>query len=199
MKLPKYKLKINPDKGELVDFISLVEDPAIESNFLSFKKESERFSFNDERMELLGPALIPNKEIYRKGKDGFEFLVEFEKEEVRYIAQEFFKNGFQSNLNLDHSNKSAESFIFQSFIVDESKGVLAPKGIDAPDGSWIVGVKVNSKEVWSDIKAGKRKGFSIEGVFEYFESHINKRLKEEEKEVLEMIENINLLLNKKKG
>ena len=198
MKLPKYKLKINPDSGEVVNAVAMVESPAIESNFLAFSNEKEKLCFSDDKMELLGAALIPNKEIYRRRKDGFEYLVEFETNEVRFIAQTFFEKGFHHNINLDHTATNAKSYIFQSFIVDSKMGIQSPKGIDAPDGSWIIGVKVNDDEIWNDIKLGKQKGFSIEGIFEYFDSHVNRVDDNIELEILELINNISLLLYNKK-
>ena len=36
---------------------------------------------------------------------------------------------------------------------------------DVPEGTWMVSMKVDNDEVWQDVKAGKVKGFSIEGHF----------------------------------
>ena len=62
----------------------------------------------------------------------------------------------------------------KTYIVDNTKGIPTPKGIEAPDGSWIIGVKVDDSNVWNDIKAGKVQGFSIEGMFEFIESKFSK-------------------------
>jgi hypothetical protein len=62
-----------------------------------------------------------------------------------------------------------------------------------PDGTWVVGVKVLNDEVWSDIKAGKRKGFSVEGVFELMRNKfMNDR--DEEAELIEMLQKLQKML-----
>lgn len=167
-----YELKIDPENDAIVDFISLVDEPAIEIDFIAFSKQDNltKELFNDEKMELMGVVLVPNMKINRVSEKLGEYDVFFSEKTIRDIAQLFFKNGFQNNMNLDHSILPAHSTIYQSFIVDRKRGINPPNGLKAPDGSWIVGVKVYNKDVWSSIKQGKRKGFSIEGVFQYFES-----------------------------
>jgi hypothetical protein len=36
-----------------------------------------------------------------------------------------------------------------------------------PEGSWFITAKVNNDDVWTKIKSGDIKGFSIEGLFKY--------------------------------
>lgn len=191
MDLPVFELKINPEDDSLVDAIALVNEPAIESTFFAFSKPSDRYVFSsDEKMELIGAAMIPDQKIYRRDEDGKEYYVFFSKETIRQVAQTYFQKGFQSNVNLDHTTASADSFIFQSFIVDSAKGISSPKGLDLPDGSWVVGMKVMNKEVWKSIKEGKRAGFSVEGFFEFFNN--KKEMKESLAildEVIEMLSN----------
>jgi hypothetical protein len=166
MALPVYELKIDEEKESFVEAIALVQSPAIESNFLAFSAEQKdlTFSLDEEKKELLGAVMIPNINIYRKREDGFEYNVFFTNDTIRKISQIFFKKGFQSNLNIEHTKEeSADSYVFQSLIVDKSKGI---QPLNLPDGSWVIGVKVNNESVWKDIKEGKRKGFSVEGVFE---------------------------------
>ena len=199
-KLPRYELKINIKDDAIVSGIALVEQPAIESNFLAFAKEKgfAEFAANDEKMELLGAAMIPDQLIYRFDKQTQEeFEVYFTADTIRQIAQQYFKSGFQSNMNLNHTSVPAKSYIFQSFIVDSSKGLVAPKGLDAPDGSWIIGVKVEDKEVWNDIKAGKVQGFSIEGMFEFLEVNLSKQ-EDIESELMEALNLMNTIIKIKK-
>ena len=54
------------DETSGIDAVSLVESPAIESNFLALKKhEVELKEIDAEKRIVLGAALIPNKQIYR--------------------------------------------------------------------------------------------------------------------------------------
>ncbi len=211
-KLKKYELKINAADNSIVSGIALVEQPAIESNFLAFSKEYQYqdFAANDDKQELLGAAMIPDQLIYRfDKKTKEEFEVFFTSETIREIAQQYFKSGFQSNMNLNHSSVPAKSYIFQSFIVDSARGVNAPTGIDAPNGSWIIGVKVEDKDVWNDIKAGKTKGFSIEGmfefidasfskVFEYLDASLSKIEDQNDIELMKVLDQLNTLITKYK-
>jgi len=58
--------------------------------------------------------------------------------------------------------------MFESFITDQSRGIQPMKGFeDAPDGSWFGSFKVDNEGVWNDVKEGKFKGFSVEGLFTY--------------------------------
>ncbi|WP_316736278.1 XkdF-like putative serine protease domain-containing protein [Pedobacter aquatilis] len=167
-KLPLIELKINPEDESFVSAISLVEAPAVESQFIAFSQDKDvhQFNLNDEKRELIGIAMKANVPIYRKDAKFGEYAVVFSADTIRQIAQTFFQKNFSKSLNIEHSSIDAESFVFQSYIVDFDKGMLAPKGIDdAGNGDWIVGVKVLSNSVWSDIKSGKQKGFSVEGIF----------------------------------
>ncbi len=200
-KLPVYELKINVQDDAIVSSVALVEEPAIESNFLSFSKEYkyEEFSANDEKMELLGPAMIPDQLIYRIDKTtGEEFEVFFSVDTIRQISQQYAKMGFFSSMNMNHTYVPANSYIFQSYIVDKTKGITAPKGINVPDGSWIIGVKVEDSKVWNDIKEGKVKGFSIEGDFEFVGKQEHSEY-DEDMEVLRILNELNDLINKNKN
>jgi hypothetical protein len=58
--------------------------------------------------------------------------------------------------------------MFESFISDSSRGILPMKGFeDSPEGSWFGSFKVDNEAVWNDVKEGKFKGFSVEGLFTY--------------------------------
>lgn len=187
-KLPLYEMRIDPKKGSFVSAISIVEKPAIQSAFLAFSKQEQqtaKFAMDSERMELFGAAMIPDLAMYRKTEELGEYMSVFSAETIREIAQVYAERGFFNNMNIDHSDREAGSYVFQSYIVDEDKGVFAPKGIDVPNGSWIVGVKVNDEKVWNEIKEGKTTGFSVEGLFDILDTEID----------LELAQNFEALLN----
>lgn len=166
--LPIYDIIISEEDNLIVDRISIVGNPAVESNFLKFNANKRKLNFSvssEDKMELLGVALIPDTPIYRN-IDGVEYYVTFSKETIKDIVQIFFKNSFHTNMNVDHLDIDAKSFIYQSMIIDRELGIMPPKGIeDAPDGSWVVGAKVTDINLWNDIKSGKQNGFSVEGLF----------------------------------
>jgi hypothetical protein len=121
---------------------------------------------NDDKMELFGPVLIPDLPIYRHSETMGEYEIVFKKEDIKEIAMNFMRSGYQNNVNLDHSEKMADSFVFESFVSDDM--TPNPKPFEQlPLGTWFVKMKVNNEKLWSEIKSGKRNGFSIEGIFEY--------------------------------
>jgi hypothetical protein len=172
MKLPVYQLEISDDVNDLseVDFVALVDKPAIERNFLRFNENRANFVIqNEERRIVSGPLMLADTPIYRNDENG-EYYVMFTKDTIEKIAQKFFKKGYQSNVNLMHDNNQAVDGVtmFESFIVDESRGVATMKGFeDVPQGSWLGSFLVENDSVWAKVKAGEFKGFSVEGLFNY--------------------------------
>jgi len=172
MKLPIYQLEISDDLNDdvEVDFVALVDRPAIEKDFLMFKEAKANFVIQSEDRRIVSGALmLADTPIYRNDQNG-EYYVTFTKDTIEKIAQKFFKKGYQSNVNLMHDEALAVEGVtmYESFIVDSSRGVMAMKGFeDAPEGSWFGSFKVENESIWNKIKSGEFKGFSVEGVFNY--------------------------------
>jgi len=172
MKLPIYQLEISEDLNDdvEVDFVALVDRPAIERDFLMFKEAKANFIIQSEDRRIVSGALmLADTPIYRNDQNG-EYYVTFTKDTIEKIAQKFFKKGYQSNVNLMHDEALAVEGVtmYESFIVDSSRGVMAMKGFeDAPEGSWFGSFKVENESVWNKIKSGEFKGFSVEGIFNY--------------------------------
>ena len=170
-KLPLIELKVDPENNSFVSAIALCENPAIESNFIAFNAlEATKYTFSDEKMELLGYAMLPNTPIYRKDAQLGEYAVTFSAETIREIAQIFAKKGLNNSLNVEHTSENAGSYVFQSYIVDTEKGISAPKGLESINGAWVIGVKVESKTMWDAVKSGKAQGFSVEGIFDLIQT-----------------------------
>jgi hypothetical protein len=165
--LPLIELIINPDEDSFVQAVALVENPANEQQWLSFAKNEEiKFAADDVKKEILGVALIPNQVIYRNSPELGEYACTFSKDTIREISQVFARKGLFNNTNLDHSLIPADSYIFQSYLTSDLQGVSAPKALGTlPDGSWVIGIKVLSDEVWADVQSKKYTGFSVEGLF----------------------------------
>ena len=101
--LPLYDMQIQ-DELDGVYKISLVNAPAIQSDFILFSEdEKKKFYFKDEDKHIItGPCMIPQIPIYRVDDTGFEYYVQFSEETIRKSAELFMKNGFQSNISVDH-------------------------------------------------------------------------------------------------
>ena len=150
-----------------VEAISIVESPAIESDFVALKNEEIKLAEVDkEKKILMGALLIPDKPIYRNGSEG-EYYIFFSKDTIVKASQMFLQNGKQSNSTLEHSKALNGLTLVESWIVeDKAKDKTALYGLDVPVGTWMGSVKVNNDDVWNEyVKTNKVKGFSIEGYF----------------------------------
>jgi hypothetical protein len=172
MDLPVYLLDISEDMNDdaEVDYVALVDKPAIQKNWNAFKNQQRFDVVSEDKRIISGPLMLADVPIFRSDATYGDYYVVFSKDTIFKIAQKFFKRGYQSNVNLMHSpNAQVEGVtMFESFITDASRGILAMKGFeDAPDGSWFGSFKVDNEQVWNDVKEGKFKGFSVEGLFTY--------------------------------
>lgn len=177
--LPLYKMVISSDtESELeVDYVALVDKPAIEKNFLKFDSVELRFNTDADRRIISGPAMLADTPIYRRDADMGEYLVTFDAATIEQIAQKFFRKGFNQNFNLMHNPEMKLSgvTVFESFIVDPARGIQPMKGFeDSPAGSWFISAKVDNDEAWKLIQEDKIKGFSVEGIFQYKKAKLSK-------------------------
>jgi len=132
------------------------------------RESKMRFAIqNEERRIVTGPLMIANLPIYRKSPDGFEFYVVFDADTIEQLVMKYYKAGLQHSVNLMHNGIQVDGvYMFESFIVDSQRGITAPKGFEnVPDGSWFGSYKIENEEVWNLVKAGKFRGFSVEGIF----------------------------------
>ncbi|WP_406539160.1 XkdF-like putative serine protease domain-containing protein [Fibrobacter sp.] len=181
MKLPVYEARI-VDWDEGIANISLVDLPAVESNFLAFGKNKAPQKFaveNEEQRMILGVLMRADFPIYRYSEEMGEYYLRFSKESVRLMAEKLFKDGNQNSVNIMHlENSNVEGVnMVQAFIKDEANGI-SPAGFeDIEDGSLFAQFKVENDDIWQEIKDGTFKGFSIEGLFETVKVEFNKNTK----------------------
>ena len=151
-----------------VNAISIVENPAIASDFIALgdQKPILLAEVNKDKQILMGAALIPDKPIYRKDGDE-EYYVYFSKETIAKTAEAFFRNNNQNNATLEHAEVLDNMTVFESWIVEDPEYDKSKKyGLEVPEGTWIVSMKVDDKDVWDNyVKDNKVFGFSIEGKF----------------------------------
>lgn len=173
-----------------VQAISIVEHPAIESDFITLSKEQEvkLAEVDSEKRILMGPALIPNKTIFRKNGEE-EYYIYFSKNTVRKASELFLTKGNQNKSTLEHSFELEGLSVVESWIVEGQQDKSQAYGLSVPEGTWMVSMKVYNDAVWEDyVKTGKVKGFSIEG---YFADKVNMSMQsneeEEAQEVLDAI------------
>ena len=143
--------------------VSLVEDPATESNFIALSKQKSSIKLENEKRLLIGAALVPNKPIYRN-VNGNEFYISFDETTIEKLAQDFLANDYQHNITVDHQEEANDIVIVESWIKTSENDKSVSYGLNEPIGTWFIGMKVNNDEIWQRIKDGFYKGFSIEAV-----------------------------------
>lgn len=161
------ELILDEDQDNFVEAISVVENPAIEEDFVALKSQTFKFEKQDEEKKILiGPILIPNKPIYRRTGDR-EYYIYFSRETVRKASQLYLKQNMQHNSTLEHQMALTGLTLVESWIIDDKENDKSNSfGMDLPLGSWVGAIKVDNDEVWNGyVKTGKVKGFSIEGYF----------------------------------
>ena len=150
-----------------IEAISVVENPAIEEDFIALKSQEFKLAEVDkEKRILMGALLIPNKPIYRRnGED--EYYIYFSKDTVLKASQMYLMQGKQNNSTLEHQYEINGLSLVESWIVEDKVHDKSVKyGMDLPLGTWVGSVKVNNEQIWNEfVKTGKVKGFSIEGYF----------------------------------
>jgi hypothetical protein len=161
------ELILDEDQEIGIEAISVVENPAIEEDFIALKSQEFRLAEVDkEKRILMGALLIPNKPIYRRnGED--EYYIYFSKDTVLKASQMYLMQGKQNNSTLEHQYEINGLSLVESWIVEDKVHDKSVKyGMDLPLGTWVGSVKVNNDNIWNEfVKTGKVKGFSIEGYF----------------------------------
>lgn len=168
---PLYKIVIDEsDETTGMEAISVVDMPAIESDFLKLnnQKEPKLVVLEKEgeyKQILAGLALIPNKPMYRNN-EGFEYYVYFETQEIEKIRDKFHKSKLTDVVNLQHESKDVvDAYLIESYIInsEERLNEVKSQGIDdVVMGSWYVQYKIEDKEVFKKALDGELNGFSIE-------------------------------------
>ena len=173
-----------------IDAISLVKFPAIEENWVALNEHKvELKTIDEDKRIVIGLALIPEKDIYRRNGD-YEYNIRFSKDTVRKASELYFKKLKNNNATLEHQEKTDGVTTIESWIVENPKiDKSALYNLNATEGSWVVVMKIYNDEVWADVKNGTYLGLSIEG---YFSEKAELNLQESKN--LELIEKIKQIL-----
>lgn len=188
--IPVYRA-ILADNEDGMERISLVDLPAVESDFLALAKQDRRpmsFAVEDEEKRIIrGVVMRADYPIYRVGASGYEYFIVFEKDTIREMAQKYLKESRQNEVNLQHEDGSeVEGVEMVQWFIKDSENGISPKGFeDISDGSLFAEFKVENEQVWEAVKEGEFKGFSLEGLF----SHEVMTLSAQKAEIINLINN----------
>jgi len=174
LEIREFRIKENGKEFGDLEAISIVTDPAIESNFMLFKSDEpskNSFKLISEKRQITGPAMIPFKKMLREfideaGKGTGEYYMGwFSEETIIDCAQNYLRKGRNRSGNLEHTDDYTKDFyVFESWIVEDPENDKS-KALGFKDvikGTWFVTYQVTNKEKWNQIKNGSYTGFSVE-------------------------------------
>lgn len=174
--MKKLKLyKVVADNSEVMA-VSLVDEPAIDINFIHLHKETPQLICleKDEKHLLVGCVLRPDYPIYRNnGKE--EFYLEFPKETVERLAYNYMQSGRIYSFTTDHKDIADNVSIVESWIKTSENDKSKDFGLDVPIGSWIICAKVEDEAIWKRVKDGELRGFSVESFVNLEEIILSKK------------------------
>ena len=147
--------------------VSLVSEPAIMVDFVALSKANlllARVEDGEKRM-LYGPALIPNQPIVRYDGNGEKYYITYSTQTIEQTAQEFLKRNMHHNHTIQHEMPVNNLTVVESWVTTGAHDKSMNYGFELPEGTWMIGVKVDDEATWQAVKNGEVKGFSIEGWF----------------------------------
>lgn len=165
MELYEIILEDNEDQG--VEAISLVDRPAIEENFIALSDDTKisLASVDDEKRIVIGAILVPDKAIYRNDGNK-EYYIFFSKDTIRRTAEKYMLNKNIDKATEEHGELIKDVHLMETWLVEDEQYDKSRKyDLSLPVGTWAGTMKINNDEIWSKIKKGELRGFSIEGVF----------------------------------
>ncbi len=80
-------------------------------------------------------------------------------DEIKKAAYGFMKSALTTNIDANHDFDAKDAYVAESWLT---------KGVDSlfekePEGSWAVGIKVESEDLWNSVKKGELAGISMAG------------------------------------
>jgi len=199
---PIYKAALteNPEETGMY-YVSLVEDPAVESNFLAFEKadETKPLNFkveNEEKRIVTGLLMAADRPILRQDFSGLYYIL-YDKETIIAMAERFLAMGLANNVDTAHNFEVEEGVFLREMYIKDSERGISPAGFeDVEEGSLFATYHILNDEVWNKVKAGEFKGFSLAGIFyeEEFkkvETEEDDITEEEYQELLSIIDQLN--------
>lgn len=147
--------------------VSLVSEPAIMVDFVALSKANlllARVEDGEKRM-LYGPALIPNQPIVRYDGNNEKYYITYSKDTIEQTAQNFLKRNLHHNHTIQHAMPVNNLTVVESWVTTGAHDKSMNYGFELPEGTWMIGVKVDDEATWQAVKNGEVKGFSIEGWF----------------------------------
>ena len=150
--------------------ISLVDEPAVMSDFMAFDKQKrpQMYAVQDEEKRLVrGVVMRADFPIYRNDPGFGEYYLIYKADTIRRMAEKYLAESRQNIVNLMHAGEDVSGVQMVQYFIKDSAAGVAPAGFeDIADGSLFAEFHIVSDEIWAAVKAGTYRGFSLEGVFD---------------------------------
>jgi len=164
---PVYRVNYSMEDDQSgIHLVSIVDDPAIQLNSITLSDEEievEVFLSSEDEMRVVGPALVPDKPIFRKSKGGY--FIYFTKEDIKNLVKKFNRTGGNNRIGLDHNGSVSDAYINEQWIVENpEKDKSSFYNLSVESGTWMLDVQVTDQALWSELKKKKTLGFSIEAL-----------------------------------
>jgi len=180
MKIVEFLIGEDDDTG--VKTISLVDKPAMQSEFIAFSEDEKpkpkyivlAKEGDNYKQVVAGLSMIPDKLIYRVDEEtGEEYQGYFSQTTIEEIRNKYHKEMMTSNVNLDHDeNTYIDAYLIESYLLSTEARVeeVTAQGIEgATLGAWYTQFKIEDEEIFQKVLDGDFNGFSIE-------AYLNKEL-----------------------
>jgi hypothetical protein len=169
-KLPIYEALISSEDDGIIT-ISLVDDPAVESDFVCFAKDGGKqlFALSDTSEHLITGCLMKADTPIYRNDNGYEYYIVFSKETIKTMAQKMLADSTFKNIDLQHNGEllPCDSLILTEVYIKDSNKGIDPNFVDIPDGSLMTTFKVVDESIWQECVEGEYlNGFSLEGFFD---------------------------------
>ena len=148
-------------------FISLVDDPAVECDFLAFEKvQNLNFKVENEEKRIVTGLVMPaDRPILRQDYNGLYYIL-YDKETINAMAERFLAMGIANNVDTNHNFEVEDGVFLREMYIKDSERGISPVGFeDVEEGSLFATYHILNDEVWDKVKAGEFKGFSLAGIF----------------------------------
>lgn len=169
-KLPVYEALISSEDDGIIT-ISLVDEPAVESDFVCFAKEAGKqlFALSDTSEHLITGCLMKAETPIYRNDNGYEYYIVFSRETIQTMARKMLSDGSFKNIDTQHNGEllpQGALTLMEVYIKDSTKGI-DPNFVDVPDGSLMSTFRINDESIWQECANGDfLNGFSLEGFFD---------------------------------
>ena len=162
--IPVYRVLV--DDGDGMVRVSLVDDPAVMSDFVAFdaQKRARMFAVESEEKRIVfGVVARANFPIFRVDPVYGEHYVIFPPESIREMAQKYLTEGRADRVDEMHDGDDVGGVHLVQWLIKDTAAGIAPAGFDdIADGSLFAEYHVEDDAIWQQIKDGTFKGFSME-------------------------------------